>query len=108
MSFRRLLSQTATVTTRTPGTSDAEGNVVTANTSADYPALVQQTDAIEVLVGDVRSVSNWLLFLLPDAAINAQDQVVVDGRTYEVTGEPAVLRTPRGPHHIEARLRIVA
>lgn len=107
MSFRAQLTQTATVVA--PGASaDDYGNAVpdwgSGAARHDEPALLQQTAATEVTVDRDMVTSDWLLFLLPTAVITATCRVLVEGRTFEVVGLPAVLRTQRGPHHIEARL----
>jgi len=50
------------------------------------------------------------VLFLPAAAATAtfEDEVLVDGLRYQVDGRPDVLRTPRGIHHVEARVRRVA
>ncbi|MFN2537965.1 MAG: hypothetical protein ABR549_07395 [Mycobacteriales bacterium] len=107
MSLRSLLTQTATVRSAASGTAaDAEGNWTPgALATATYPALLQQTETIETFEGRDRLTSTHLLFLEATAVISGRDLVDIGGRHYEVVGQPAVLRTPRGAHHIEARLR---
>lgn len=66
--------------------------------------LVQPTESTEVTVDRNTVVSNWLLFLPVSASIDARARVTDGTTTWEVAGQPAVIRTPRGPHHIECRL----
>ena len=91
-----MLTQTATV-----DNTDAAGT----RTVIDYDARLQHAGATEnsALGGD-QLASVWLLFLPPGAIISGHAFVTVDDRRYSVDGEPAILQTPRGPHHIEARL----
>lgn len=111
MSFAALLTQTVTIIE--PGTStDTYGNEVAdwgaGATTTTGPGLIQQTDATEVTVDRDTVVSNLMLFLPPDRTITALCRATEGERTFEVIGEPDLLRTPRGPHHVEARLRHVA
>lgn len=41
------------------------------------------------------------------SAVQAGERIVIDGTTFDVVGAPTVRPTPRGPHHVEARLRSV-
>lgn len=106
--IERLLTQTATVVHRAVGTPDSEGNPTPGTTtSTDYAARLEQTDTLEVLEGEDRVQTDWLLFLPSTAVVVAADEVVIDSVRYQVTGQPAPVRTPRGLHHYEARLRRV-
>ncbi len=103
MSLTSQFTQTAVVTHTAPGATDAEGNWSPGTqTTVSCPCRLEQLEASRG-----RGASIWRLFLLPDIAIGPTDRVVVDGESFEVDGRPDVLATPRGPHHIEARLRRV-
>lgn len=96
-----------TVTLVTPGTetADAEGNPVEATPSTqDYRGWLQQKESVEVVGARTVVTSKPFLFLEPDAPLTSANRVRVNGSTYEVDGEPNLLRTPRGPHHWEADL----
>lgn len=109
MSFEALLTQTITLVKASSETytTDAEGNSTGTPDTADYPGLIQQRDATEIVVGPDTLVSGHLLFLGPDVPIAGTDRVRESGREFEVIGTPNVLNTPRGPHHIECDLRLV-
>lgn len=100
---------TATLLTYGDDTTDAEGNVVEATpTTADYEAWLQQTESVEVNDGRRVVTSRHVLFVKdPTAPITAASRVTVDGTTFEVLGRPDTVKTPRGPHHIEARVAVV-
>jgi hypothetical protein len=107
MSLAAMLSQTATVKHYTY-TEDGRGNQVrNVATSTDYPCRLEQTDSQEINTGQQTKISNWRIYLPPDASLDSEDQVVVAEKTYEVLGPPDILHTPRGPHHQAARLRYV-
>lgn len=103
MSFAAMLTQTATLIHHPPTGSDAEGNPTFGTaTTATYPCRLQQTDSVELVEGERRATTNLTLFLPAEAAGETfEDEVLVDGLRYQVEGQPAVLRTPRGVHHVE-------
>ena len=107
--FDDMLTQTVTVLRSSQGTStvDAEGFATNSPTEVDYPGLIQQRAAAEVIVGPDTLISDHLLFLGPDAEIDGRDQVRAGDQLYDIVGQPAVVSTPRGPHHIEADLQLV-
>lgn len=110
MSFAGLLTQTAVVVHHPSAGADAEGNPTFATpTTTTYPCLLQQVDSSEIVEGERRATTSLVLFL-PAAAAGAtfEDGVSVDGLPYQVEGQPDVLRTPRGVHHVEAKVRRVA
>lgn len=119
MSFARLLTQTATIVHHPPTGSDAEGDATFGTpTTVDYPCRLEQvqgrgastTGSEELVEGESRTDTHLLLFLPAEAAsaVTFEDEVIVGGLRYQVDGRPDVLRTPRGIHHVEARLRRVA
>lgn len=56
------------------------------------------------------SATGWRLFFLPDVDVHTGDAIVVDGHTYELTGEPWEARNPltQTVSHIEASVERVA
>lgn len=110
MSLRNLLTETVTVLAASNGTADEYGNTSTTfGAGSAYKGRLEQRSAQEVTDGRDTFVSDWVLYLFPDAAINGRDRVVDgNGRTFEVVGPPIVQRSPRGPHHIQANLRFVS
>jgi head-tail adaptor len=106
VSLASLLTQTVTVQTRSTGVADDYGNLAqTWSVGTDYDARLEQQDGTEAAGDQLVVTSNYLLILPADAVISAGDRVTdEDGNTYEVIGPPVKQRTPRGVHHIEARL----
>lgn len=80
----------------------------TTATRSSRPAWLEQTTGAEHS-GDDRqaAVSEWLLMLYADAAIEHGDRVEHNSRTFEVVAPPDVKWALGGPHHTEARLRLV-
>lgn len=108
MTLRSLLTQTVTVKHRSDGAVDRFNNpsdVFDAGTV--YRARLEQATGDEQMTDRSVQTSDWLLFLPPEAVIGGRDRVEADGSTFEVVGPPVVQRTPRGAHHIEARLTLV-
>jgi hypothetical protein len=107
MSFAALLTQTATLVHHPATGTDSEGNTTFGTaTTTTYPCLLQQTDSVEVVEGERRTTTNLLLFLPAAAAGETfEDEITVDAVTYQVEGQPDVLRSPRGIHHVETKVR---
>jgi head-tail adaptor len=105
-----LLTQTVTVTTRTTGVADDYGNVAESwGSPVEYRARLEQQDGVETQGDQLVVTSRFLLILPASAVITAGDRVTdEDGNTFEVDGPPIKQRTPRGVHHIEARLVLSA
>jgi hypothetical protein len=109
LSFEQLLSETCTITQRTAGARDDYNNpVLVDGASTDEPCLLQLFNTGENVYGQDRTLTNYTLFLLPSAEINAYSKVTIDGVDYEVDGDPAMHPTPAGNHHIEAKVRRIA
>ena len=102
-----LLTQIAQVETWSYITDELGNQVRDTKTIQSNPARLEQTDATEITVGRSTEISNWSLLLPPLTAVQPQSTVVVDGATFEVIGLPEVHHTPSGPHHVQARLRLV-
>lgn len=109
MSLTSLLSEDVTHLAWTGGAEDAYGNV--ASTWASVGVLkgrLEQRSGEERTVDGNVVTSDWVLFLHPDAVIDARDRFTDgQGRTFEVTG-PANLRSaPNRDVLVEVSLRHV-
>lgn len=99
------------VTVVTPATAtDRYGNTVRdwANaTRTTYSGWVEKRGRTEQTASGDRNLqlADWLLMLPATAVITGSARVEYDGATFDVIGPPQLVRTPRGPHHIEADLR---
>lgn len=112
VSLDSLLTQDVTVLAPAAGPLDRYNNPTRDWENAaetTHKGRLEQTASTEVTLGRDTVVSDWLLFLPPEAVITPYDRVVVDGRTgeFEVVGLPDIEHTPRGPHHLEVRLAAV-
>lgn len=109
MSLMSLLTETLWILPYTQGAEDEYGDP-----TADYNDAVmvrgrlEQSRATEETLDRDTPISDWILYVPAGTAVDAFDRVQdVDGRVFEVVGTPAPQRSPRGPHHIEVRLRNV-
>jgi hypothetical protein len=76
--------------------------------SGTYRGWLAQTSAVEVTDGRAATVTGWVLELPVGVPVTAHSRVEVAGTTFEVDGEPWVVSTPRGPHHVKVKLQEVA
>lgn len=105
-----LINRTCTITTGVEADdfgidpAPAPGAVVTTVCELQQRNRTEPGDSGEV------SVSDWVLFLLPDETITTADRIEVDGEVFEVVGEPWVARNPisQADSHIEATVRRTA
>lgn len=78
------------------------------STDTDVNGWITQSSGLEDHTdGREAQVGSWVLFLPTGTDILGGDRVVWESYTFEVDGPPQRAWTPRGEHHIEARLRIV-
>jgi hypothetical protein len=70
-----------------------------------YKGWLTQTSGEEMTVDRDTRISDWEVSLPAEAVIDANDQVIAQGKTFEVIGPPAQARQPGRVHHIVARLR---
>lgn len=97
-----------------PGdTTDSKNNTVDDWTVPDagWPTIAayieqQVQNVAELRDGRDTLVSTWL-FITNELGVTARARIIWDGRTFELDGEPWKPITPAGPHHLEARLRLV-
>lgn len=63
--------------------------------------------SFEDLNGRDATTTTFPLTLPIDTPVTARDRVRIDGRIYQVDGEPSRSWTPRGEHHVEVALKVV-
>lgn len=108
MSLTGLLTEQATVYHPQFDAVDAYGNPQPGTEESDtYPARLEQLSADELVRDRDTVVADWRIFLPAAASIGPFDRVESGGRTFEVWGDAAEQRAPRGIHHLEVRLRRV-
>ena len=108
MTLASLLTRPVTIEHRSPSASlDKYGNPLAGTTSStETVGYLEQTEAVEVVVGQETYTSTDLLVLPAGTSLDGSDRVVVDGERFEVLGAP---NRPWGPstgeHHVEARMK---
>jgi len=113
MSFAGLLSRTAVVVTMEPGTPDEYEDPILAEVSRrSYAAYLEPLVAPgarpeEDFVGRDTLISDWRLILPAEAVVTGLDRIELEGKTYEVIGEPWSAHSPRGSHQVELRVRLM-
>lgn len=109
MSLATLLSRDVMILTGTATTDRYNDTVLdwSAPTSRSAKAWFAQQDTSDDHEHRNAKITEGTVTFEVSAALAADERVVIDDTTYEVVGTPNVARTPRGPHHIEARLRVV-
>src|SRR5688572_27377107 len=114
MPLSQLLNLPCTITRRTPSADDEEindyGDPVQNETEVDTVCELQQRARSEDDLQGELSDTSWLLILPAGTAIDTGDAVTIDGKTYELVGDPWQARNPRTEtvEHIEATLRRTA
>jgi hypothetical protein len=110
VSLATLLTEPLSVLAASDGTVDEYGDTSTTfSAGTSYLGRLEQRSAQEVTDGRDTMVSDWVLYLQPDATVAGRDRVVdMYGRTFEVVGPPIMQRSPRAAHHLQVNLRHVA
>jgi hypothetical protein len=106
----QLLNLPCTVLQRSSsGSTTPYGRRRSTETPVETVCELQQQASTEPTDGQVAD-STFLLILPAGTQISTGDAVVVDGHTYEITGQPWTARNPRTQtvSHIEAAVRRVA
>ena len=105
----RLLNRTLTWMQPSTTTNVYGDTVPTATgTGTTITGRIDQTSTAETQ-DETRDLSTSLLTLFTNTiGLSALDLIIDGSTTYEVDGWPAVIDTPSGAHHTEARLRLVA
>lgn len=109
MSLKSLLVDDLSLLRRAAGAPDRLGNPTEGYAAPiAIKGRLEQTTSQEIAVGQDVVVSNWRAYLFPDVEVGPLDRIEdTSGRIFEVVGQPDLLKTPRGPHHIEVNLRTV-
>jgi hypothetical protein len=107
MSFESLLIHSVTIFNLASGSSDRYGDETeewdegtTVNGRMDQ--LSNDDDFDEYLQDRDTRVIRSVLFLMPDAPINALSELEYEGVRHRVVSEPIIVDDSVGPHHIEA------
>jgi hypothetical protein len=102
-SIAPLLKTPAKLVLRDVASEDALGDPVTTTSVVDVMAELQQMGATEALEGGLQT-TRWRVFLPPDAPLDGWDAIEVEGRTYELDGDPNPIRSVLDDalHHVEA------
>jgi hypothetical protein len=110
VSLATLLTEPVSVLTASDGAADEFNSPSTTySAGTEYLGRLEQRSAQEVTDGRDTMVSDWVLYLPPDATVVGRDRVVdMYGRTFEVVGPPIMQRSPRAAHHLQVNLRHVA
>ena len=96
-----------TAGTTTSRYGDAEKDWSTATTST-VKGWVSQRSAAEDRDHREAQASDWILYLHPGTTITPFNRVTWSGITFEVDGPVNPAWSPRGEHHLEVPLRVVA
>jgi hypothetical protein len=103
-------TETVEIVRASSRTTDRYGNRVpdwsTASRTVTF-AWLEPATGKENTTGRDSQEWEWIMLCPASVELTGRDRVIYGGTTFEVVGPPAIRRTPRGPHHMEARLRYV-
>lgn len=108
MPYNALLTQTATLHLRTPGTEDEHGNSAMVESNLEVPGFASRQVATEPAPGQGAVVGETMrLFLRSGVPLTGWDAVTIGGERFEVIGAPWEVFDPRraNVHHVEADIR---
>jgi hypothetical protein len=106
--MQHLLNREATITSRDAVGEDKYGNTTyTAVTAGPYKCRLEQTTTTEMTQDRETVITRYRMFMLAGPDLRAADTVQIDGKTYEVDGDPVVRDGMHAAHHIEATLKEV-
>lgn len=106
--MRRLLFQQASVQRNQANGVDKYGNAThTSSVLGPFACRLEETGSTEKLDDRDAVMTSATLFLMPEADLQADDTVTVDGVIYRVEGDPVRRSGLRALHHIEARVMAV-
>jgi hypothetical protein len=110
MSLATLLDKPCLIVSRSDsGSFDAHGNEIPTETTVDTVCELQQQQRLEPATEGELSDTRWVLFLPDGTDIDTSDAVVVDGKVYELVGDPWDARSGSPDMwHIEASVRRTA
>ncbi len=108
VSLARLLADVVTIVRPVLSDRDAYHNPVEGSEARwASPARIVERSGEEPAPGEGTEVSGWTLVVPAGADLEGSDRVEWGGRVFEVVGPPVRARSPRGEHHLEAKLRLV-
>lgn len=111
MSLTMLINRPCVIAHRVPSdTTDDYGNEIPGESLTSTVCEIQQRQRSEPADQGETSDTEWVVFLLPAEDLHTGDRVIVDGESYEITGDPWRARNPRtqAESHIEATARRTA
>jgi hypothetical protein len=76
-------------------------------TDVDATGWIAQSSTDDVRSARTGDASEWLLQTSSATDLRPGDRVVWGDYTFDVVGRPNPAWTPKGVHHVEARLRLV-
>lgn len=109
MTLTSLINRPCVLRHRTGGTMvDRDGNEIPEWVETATVCEIQQRRRSEN--DEQISSAEWVAFLLPGETVGSGDELLVDGVTFQVEGDPWPARNPRTRQasHIEATLRRMA
>jgi hypothetical protein len=104
-----LMNQTCTIIRRTTSVDrDEYGDEIRDETAVATTCEIQQ--AVSSEAGDEVASTTYRVFLPATTVIDQDDSIVVDGHTYELLGNPDLVRNPqtKSDSHIEVDVRRTA
>lgn len=105
MTYEGLLIHTIEVFNPTVGTEDRYGDEIPGvDAGTSESARIQQNESSEDIIDRDTRITTFTAFLTTATVMTALSRVEWDGRTFRVSGEPAIRDNAIGPHHVEATL----
>lgn len=89
---------------------DDYGNKIPEETTVDAVCELQQRRREEAGEQGETSTTEWTAFFLPGVELDSASKLIVDGATYEFTGDPWEARNPNSQvcSHVEGTVKRVA
>lgn len=95
-----------TLVARTVSGADENGDPTYSEQHTDTQAVLWQQQSYEQHQGGTVQYATWRAVLAADAVIGSVDAVDIDGRRFEVEGDPfPAASVARGANHVELTLR---
>jgi hypothetical protein len=104
--MENLLNRQATITSKDAAGADKYGNTTyTLATAGPYKCRLEQIATTEMTQDRETVITRYRMFIMAGPELRAADTVQIDGKTYEVDGDPVVRDGMHTAHHIEATLK---
>jgi len=111
MSLAKLLNQPLELHKNSSSTLDEYGNSVRADAGSaiNIVGYLEQTQSLEMLNDQDRTMTSWIAYFPADTNVNAFDRIKWGAQTFEIDGEPWSVYNPRvgSVSHIQANLKVV-